>query len=178
VSETSSAGTSIRNVLIFLAQTTTSFLIQFVILLASVQFMAWVEVWEQLAYLVIVFSVAVIVINLAALALGLPVRLVRRLRRWWVARPYVVLAILVLGVAMIALSIVTGRTVDFSPDGYTTDGTTFVVWNDALLYPGLLVIAFSICHYWPRFTQNTTAPLVESEPDSPKARGTLSRVRP
>jgi hypothetical protein len=103
---------------------------------------------SSLAVLVFVpVSAAIGMVNwVAAAFVGLPLRLVRPLWRWWNAHPYVTLIGIAVGALAFALSLVFATPgVEIDPEiGYEYDVRTPVWW---LFWTGWALIAFFLAHF-------------------------------
>ncbi|MET3935614.1 hypothetical protein [Arthrobacter sp. OAP107] len=101
----------------------------------------------------------VVVAPLASMAvmvlLGLPLRLVPKLRRWWIANGEISVAGIIMGCLAIAAAYVRGH----QQEG-TAEGRHYSAWipDYPMLFAGWLVMAFFLTHVWfpPRWRRTST----------------------
>jgi hypothetical protein len=159
VSQTSPAETKLPDTPVVTAHGTAILVAQ-----AAASVVAQFVVWMILTALsgvpsdVVWLAVASLLISFLSIQIGLPIRLVARVHQWWIARPWIAIAGIVLGLIVVALGFVTStRTVlsDGPPDAISM----WFNYNWTLIWPGIVILVFAICHYWPRFALAPAKPI-------------------
>ena len=147
MSESRPDHSSSRYFVALLIQTTVSF----VALVAAIVYLyVYSEYpYDGLAFLVLpALAVLVVAINTVALLLGLPLRLVSSLRRWWFTRPLPSIVGLLIAVSLLGLAWLTAEEVTRPNPEFPEWSDTYLEYNDYFYWIGLVALAFSLCNFW------------------------------